>query len=519
MLKRKSLYLVILLAISVFFNSCPDLGKLAGYTKKKLINITSPANMEMFYTGESLQIKWDKIPGDAVAIELLDSETESVITTITSNTAKTGEYEWKNITAPASAEYKLKLVTVDSGLDNGIKGMSESFRISNLKWEDLGFVGNSNSRNVSIAMAVTNGPAITFNGRTTDNPNYDEIQTMQFLESQWMFLHQSSLISEYSALAVTSGGLPVNSYSLLGEVTPVILLDPAGQITMADHDHPVEIIENGENEIEVYNAFAFAMSLDHDQNPVMAYFKPIIENITELTPDEILGPNNDNIKVGILVKRWNGTDWQMEGPDSAVHTYTKTIAEEWFLYFLDGIPDYLPRLEVYTSLAIAQDNDLFLAIIEYTYPTKTMSIKKWDGNTWSSLGGIAFAGNAQYPSLAVDAGNNPIVAFSNLDNEGKGHVLKWDGSTWQDLEFPTTEPNDQPGIVIAGGFPIVASASGIKMYKNETWITLGYPNHPGNTGQGPRWITANSSHLAIAFIDKTNENKVHVKRVALSSFL
>ncbi|RLG36541.1 MAG: hypothetical protein DRO01_08005, partial [Thermoproteota archaeon] len=76
-------------------------------------------------------------------------------------------------------------------------------------------------------------------------------------------------------------------------------------------------------------------------------------------------------------------------------------------------------------------------------PARVNYIAKWDGLSWSALGGLVDAGpNTDVNTLAVfdDGGGEALYAggdFTTVDGITVNHIAKWDGTTWSALSGPS----------------------------------------------------------------------------------
>ncbi|MFP2929056.1 Ig-like domain-containing protein [Pyxidicoccus sp. 3LG] len=77
-----------------------------------------------------------------------------------------------------------------------------------------------------------------------------------------------------------------------------------------------------------------------------------------------------------------------------------------------------------------------------TLPDRVVSVRRWNGTSWESLGGRLNRNNLYLhsgPSLAIDSNGAPIVAFIEWDDSGNdamAWVYRWDGGKWVNLGGP-----------------------------------------------------------------------------------
>ncbi|MBN2441106.1 MAG: hypothetical protein JXJ04_07160, partial [Spirochaetales bacterium] len=62
----------------------------------------------------------------------------------------------------------------------------------------------------------------------------------------------------------------------------------------------------------------------------------------------------------------------------------------------------------------------------------------------------------------------------------------------------------------AEGRVFAASGQVVKEWIDGEWITIGVPVDTGG-GFHPQWMTVNSTHIAVAYVDGENKNRIRVK--------
>jgi hypothetical protein len=117
------------------------------------------------------------------------------------------------------------------------------------------------------------------------------------------------------------------------------------------------------------------------------------------------------------------------------------------------------------------------------------NIAKWDGMTWTSLGGISISsGTASVNALAVDGSGN-VYAGGDFDMAGTtpaNSIAKWNGSSWEALGNGTTyigTPGSVQSIEIGSGSTLFVggifdqagsvSANNIGQWNGTSWSALG----------------------------------------------
>ena len=144
---------------------------------------------------------------------------------------------------------------------------------------------------------------------------------------------------------------------------------------------------------------------------------------------------------------------------------------------------------------------------------------------WQTVGTAGFsAGAALYTSMALDAANNPVVAFADVSTGQKASVMRWNGSAWQSIGTPgfTTSYAVYMSIVLsAGGSPIIAFRDGAAGDKatvlqwSHTWDTWFPVGSAGFSPGGTAFISLArdaTGRLVIAFQDFQNGGRATVMR-------
>lgn len=86
----------------------------------------------------------------------------------------------------------------------------------------------------------------------------------------------------------------------------------------------------------------------------------------------------------------------------------------------------------YPSLAIDSQNRPVLAWHEFTTTSSIINVKIWTGTTWEQVGGgqggtTVTVDDGEFPSLAIQPDNTPVVAYAK---NGDIFVRLWNGSSW-----------------------------------------------------------------------------------------
>lgn len=124
-----------------------------------------------------------------------------------------------------------------------------------------------------------------------------------------------------------------------------------------------------------------------------------------------------NHSLGIYVKRWDGTTWQALG---------------------GALERDVTRDGINPAIAIdAQDRPVVVwnervgssSVLNYN-----IYVKRWNGTVWQNLSGVLDTSAANWafqPTIAIDSTNSPVVAWEEVDATGtKVYVKRWNGTAW-----------------------------------------------------------------------------------------
>ncbi len=178
-------------------------------------------------------------------------------------------------------------------------------------------------------------------------------------------------------------------------------------------------------------AYTPALTLDSSGNPVLAW-------------SEIVGTATQNV----FVKRWNGSIWTLIGAGAVNNDPSKGAFDP--------------------SLALDAGGNIFVACSENTDPRVNIFVRRWTGSTWALVGpgtvnqSVTLAG--QRPSLALDTGGNPVVAWneSYVRTPSVSYLKRWTGSSWAlvgggAISRDTYPVSSNPSIALdSSGKPVVA---------------------------------------------------------------
>ena len=65
------------------------------------------------------------------------------------------------------------------------------------------------------------------------------------------------------------------------------------------------------------------------------------------------------------------------------------------------------------------------------YSDYRISVRRWTGSHWNSVGPVGFANSNSYPCVATDLSEGFFVAYQDPDNGYRVSVSHWTGGSWQ----------------------------------------------------------------------------------------
>jgi hypothetical protein len=138
------------------------------------------------------------------------------------------------------------------------------------------------------------------------------------------------------------------------------------------------------------------------------------------------------------------------------------------------------------SVATDKDGNIVIAWYEQDASSQNrIYVKRWNGNTWEQLGdalNTATDSSADYPSLAIDYQNRPVLAWHETDATFNStiNVKIWTGTTWEqvggghggttvkvdDGEFPSLAiaPDDTPVVAYAKNGDVF-----VRLWNGSAW--------------------------------------------------
>lgn len=183
-----------------------------------------------------------------------------------------------------------------------------------------------------------------------------------------------------------------------------------------------------------------------------------------------------------------------------------------------GAAGFTSQSTGYLSFAIASDNTLWIA---YRDMSSKCIVMKFDGTNWVTVGSsLPTTGSASFVSLAV-FGTTPYVVYQDSNQSSKCVVMKYDGSSWVPVGTNPISADSASYIkmkIASNGNIYVAYSDGsagnkatVKMYDGSTWSTV------GTVGFTTSYVTVMSLSISsdntpyIAYPDNSVMDNMHCK--------
>jgi hypothetical protein len=124
--------------------------------------------------------------------------------------------------------------------------------------------------------------------------------------------------------------------------------------------------------------------------------------------------------------------WYEQDASSQNHIYVKRWNGSTWEQLGSALNTAADSSADYPSLAIDNQNRPVLAWHEFTTSSSIIALKIWTGTVWEQVGGghggtTVVVDDGEFPSLALMPDNTPVVAYAK---NGDIFVRLWDGSSW-----------------------------------------------------------------------------------------
>ena len=166
---------------------------------------------------------------------------------------------------------------------------------------------------------------------------------------------------------------------------------------------------------------------------------------------------------------------------SSFFNYTPLVVNNTFWNYL-GIAGITSGAVSNVNMSIGTDNTPYVAYVDESGYTTTV---KYSSDTWSQLGGTISAGKSALSNIKVGSNNLAVVAYVDSSNGNGITVKRYDGSSWLTLGSAGFAPNkltsslslsldgsDNPYVLsseIVGGSMVLS----VYKYDGSSWLNLG----------------------------------------------
>lgn len=188
-----------------------------------------------------------------------------------------------------------------------------------------------------------------------------------------------------------------------------------------------------------------------------------IESICSDSSGFVYAIANFNSLSNSIVAKWDGNSWSELGGSNSLKNF----------------------LSNYT-IASTSNNKSTICSDKFgnIYVSGNWGVVKWDGNTWTLLGGVInnFGGY-----LTTDSKGNVYNAWNFLNANGKYYVAVWNGLSWSELGGPNSLAanggmlaicvDSKGNIYTAGGFTNVKGNKYVAKYDGTAWSEVGGLNN------------------------------------------
>ncbi len=332
---------------------------------------------------------------------------------------------------------------------------------------DVGSPGFSSGAcgNISLDINASNTPYVAF----TDSANAGKLTVMKYNGSAWTVVGSAGVSSGVAitpAIAIDkSNGTPYVVFSdatLYNNLTVMkyngsawVTVGTAG-FTPNEGDNPSIIIDHSGTP---YIAFTdwnattpLAGTVMKFNGTAWAYvglegFTPgqandcIIKTDASGTPYMLFGDDNASQKLSMM--KYNGSSWSYVGNAG----FSTSVAFE-------------------PSMTLTSGGNIYVGFSDWSMsPSQKATVMKYNGSTWSILGSAGFStGTVFTPSIAVNAGGTPYIAYRDVALSNKAVLMTYNGSAWQEIGGTggfSTGASDFISMALDGlGNPYVAFADG-----------------------------------------------------------
>lgn len=168
----------------------------------------------------------------------------------------------------------------------------------------------------------------------------------------------------------------------------------------------------------------------------------------------------------------------------------------------------------YTDVAVDNNNVVYMAYADNANGDK-LSVKKWTGSSWTSIGTALSNSSIQYVSMTIDPSTNDIyIAYKDWSVSGKLSVKKYNGSSWSTLgtgvssssvDYVSASVSPVSGkVYIAFKDNNQSGKASCMYYYNGSWYYLGGAGFTSSSVSYTSMVVTPSGYGYIAYRDNNN---------------
>ena len=216
---------------------------------------------------------------------------------------------------------------------------------------------------------------------------------------------------------------------------------------------------NGKNYVSVWNGSTWS-ELGGTNSSTFNGFALTLD----VKPDGTLYAAGDftNANGKHYVAKWNGSNWSEVGGGNTTTIFNNQI----------------------TSIAADNVGNVYGCTPTLTNTNGKYMVVKWNGSTWSELGGINNSSfNGQIQKLKCDAAGNLYALGYFTNANGKYFVAKWNGSSWSEIGGAGNSTfngiiyciafDNSGNLYVGGGFTNVNGKYYVAKWNGNSWSEIG----------------------------------------------
>jgi uncharacterized protein YjdB len=188
------------------------------------------------------------------------------------------------------------------------------------------------------------------------------------------------------------------------------------------------------------------------------------------------------------------------------------------------------------SFVVDHDNNLLIAYSVWTGGASSLiTVKKYNGVTWDTIGADGFAQGEewQYISMDVDSANTPYLAFTDEEHGREITVKKFEDGVWSTVGMdgfsavPGSYGANWVSLAISKhGVPFVTYDGGganqranVKKYNGSSWVSVGIENFSDSASVWNVIALDANDTVYVAYVDYGHERKITVQKFNGSAWI